>query len=105
MLKLETRSQARVAAEASTSAPLLSIVVPTFGERDNVEELVRRIGVALPHTAWEIVFVDDDNVLAPDYLQQALTFFSAHPAGTLNVRLYFPCTFGHPWGYRSVPYV
>jgi dolichol-phosphate mannosyltransferase len=64
MLKLETRPQThstRVTAEAPAIAPLLSIVVPTFGERDNVEELVRRIGVALPHTTWEIVFVDDDS--------------------------------------------
>ncbi|HWY17006.1 MAG TPA: glycosyltransferase family 2 protein [Rhizomicrobium sp.] len=64
MLKLETKPQAhstRVTADAPATAPLLSIVVPTFGERDNVEELVRRIGVALPHTAWEIVFVDDDS--------------------------------------------
>ena len=45
----------------AAAAPLLSIVVPTFGERENVEELVRRIGLALPRTAWEIVFVDDDS--------------------------------------------
>ncbi len=64
MLKSETKPQthsSRVAAEAPATTPLLSIVVPTFGERDNVEELVRRIGVALPHTTWEIVFVDDDS--------------------------------------------
>ncbi|HEY2445958.1 MAG TPA: glycosyltransferase family 2 protein [Rhizomicrobium sp.] len=44
-----------------TAAPLLSIVVPTFGEKDNVGELVRRIDLALPRTRWEIVFVDDDS--------------------------------------------
>jgi dolichol-phosphate mannosyltransferase len=64
MLKPETILQTgatRVTAEAPATTPLLSIVVPTFGERDNVAELVRRIGLALPNTCWEIVFVDDDS--------------------------------------------
>ena len=41
--------------------PTLSIVVPTFNERDNVAELVRRIGESLFGIEWEIVFVDDDS--------------------------------------------
>jgi dolichol-phosphate mannosyltransferase len=41
----------------------LSIVVPTFNERDNIAELVRRLDQCLTGTASEIVFVDDD---APD---------------------------------------
>lgn len=41
--------------------PLLSVVVPTFNERDNVVELVRRLGVHLRHIAWEVIFVDDDS--------------------------------------------
>jgi len=41
--------------------PELSIIVPTFNERDNVEELVRRIDAALPGVAWEVVVVDDDS--------------------------------------------
>ena len=39
----------------------LTIVVPTFNERDNIEELLRRITVALDGVRWEIVFVDDDS--------------------------------------------
>ena len=39
----------------------LSIVVPTFNERDNVVELVQRLTRALGNTAWEVVFVDDDS--------------------------------------------
>jgi dolichol-phosphate mannosyltransferase len=39
----------------------LSIVVPTFNERDNVLELVTRISGALGDSAWEIIFVDDDS--------------------------------------------
>ena len=39
----------------------LSIVVPTFNERDNVIELVLRVTQALGDSNWEIVFVDDDS--------------------------------------------
>jgi dolichol-phosphate mannosyltransferase len=39
----------------------LSIVVPTFNERDNVVELVARVTRVLGDSAWEIVFVDDDS--------------------------------------------
>jgi dolichol-phosphate mannosyltransferase len=40
---------------------VLSIVVPTFNERENVSVLVDRIAAALPYDEWEIVFVDDDS--------------------------------------------
>jgi dolichol-phosphate mannosyltransferase len=43
------------------SAPELTIVVPTFKERDNVEELIRRVDGVLNGVAWEMVFVDDDS--------------------------------------------
>jgi len=39
----------------------LSIVVPTFNERDNVAELVHRLGLGLDGLAWEVIFVDDDS--------------------------------------------
>ena len=39
----------------------LTIVVPTFNERENVEELVQKIDRALTDIDWEIVFVDDDS--------------------------------------------
>lgn len=43
------------------SVPLVSIVVPTFNERGNVEELVRRVERALAGRAWEVIFVDDNS--------------------------------------------
>jgi len=43
------------------TSPELTIVVPTFKERANVEELIRRVGVAMGDVAWEMVFVDDDS--------------------------------------------
>jgi dolichol-phosphate mannosyltransferase len=48
-------------ARGSAAFPLLSIVVPTFNERDNVRELVARLDRCLAGVAWEIVFVDDDS--------------------------------------------
>ena len=39
----------------------LSVVVPTFNERANVAELLRRLDVALAGISWEVVFVDDDS--------------------------------------------
>jgi dolichol-phosphate mannosyltransferase len=41
--------------------PLLSIVVPTFNERANVQEVVRRLDERLAGLEWEVVFVDDDS--------------------------------------------
>jgi dolichol-phosphate mannosyltransferase len=42
-------------------APQLSVVVPTFNERDNVTTLYRRLETALAGIAWEVVFVDDNS--------------------------------------------
>jgi dolichol-phosphate mannosyltransferase len=43
------------------STPELSVVVPTFKERGNVAELVRRLDLALAGIAWEAIFVDDNS--------------------------------------------
>jgi dolichol-phosphate mannosyltransferase len=42
-------------------APQLSVVVPTFNERDNVTKLLRKLETALAGLAWEVVFVDDNS--------------------------------------------
>jgi len=39
----------------------LSVIVPTFKERGNVAELVRRLDAALKGLAWEVIFVDDNS--------------------------------------------
>src|ERR1700728_268764 len=39
----------------------LTVVVPTFNERDNVEALFVRLAMALHGVAWEVIFVDDDS--------------------------------------------
>ena len=39
----------------------LTVVVPTFNERDNIVPLVERLIKVLAGTDWEVVFVDDDS--------------------------------------------
>ena len=41
--------------------PQLSVIVPTFNERDNVTTLFRRLEAALAGVAFEVVFVDDNS--------------------------------------------
>jgi dolichol-phosphate mannosyltransferase len=43
------------------SAPELSIVVPTFNERENIPRLIDTLRAALPDIAWELIIVDDDS--------------------------------------------
>ena len=45
----------------SAGLPLLSVVVPTFNERDNVTTLYRKLEATLRDVAWEVVFVDDNS--------------------------------------------
>src|ERR1700732_4958292 len=40
--------------------PTLSVVVPTFNERDNVPRLYRKLEAALSGVNWEVIFVDDN---------------------------------------------
>ncbi|HEX9158993.1 MAG TPA: glycosyltransferase family 2 protein [Rhizomicrobium sp.] len=71
----DTRFAGNVAppAAAHATAPLVSVVVPTFDEKDNVEELVRRVEAAFGGTPWEILFVDDDS---PDGTAEAVRALS-----------------------------
>ena len=41
--------------------PELSVVVPTFNERDNVVTLFRKLETALAGRAWEVIYVDDNS--------------------------------------------
>ena len=51
----------REAAPRPASAPILSVIVPTFNESQNVAELMRRLERALDGVAWEAVIVDDNS--------------------------------------------
>ena len=48
-------------AAAPRPAPELSVVVPTFKERDNVPLLVDKLARTLGGIDWEVVFVDDNS--------------------------------------------
>jgi len=39
----------------------LSVIIPTFNERDNVNTLFRRLEAALAGVSWEVIFVDDNS--------------------------------------------
>ena len=52
----------------------LSIVVPTYKERGNVAELVRRLDAALAGIAWEAIYVDDNS---PDGTAEAVKAIAA----------------------------
>jgi dolichol-phosphate mannosyltransferase len=45
----------------ATGLPQLSVIVPTFNERDNVAELYRRLAATLKDIPWEVIFVDDNS--------------------------------------------
>src|SRR6201987_671613 len=47
--------------QARADFPVLSVVVPTFNERDNVPKLYRKLEATLGGVAWEVVFVDDNS--------------------------------------------
>ena len=52
----------------------LAVVIPTFNEIGNVEELISRLGRVLAGVQWEAVFVDDDS---PDGTSARLLALSA----------------------------
>lgn len=65
---------------------MISVVVPTFDERLNIESLVRRAGTALLSTgeAFELIIVDDDS---PDGTADAVrSLQGAHPWLKLCIR-------------------
>jgi dolichol-phosphate mannosyltransferase len=45
----------------AAALPQLSVIVPTFNERDNVTTLFRRLEATLTGVAWEVIFVDDNS--------------------------------------------
>ncbi len=54
---------------------VLSVILPTFKERGNVAELVRRLDAALTGTRWEAIFVDDNS---PDGTASVVKDIAAH---------------------------
>lgn len=61
----------------------LTVVVPTFAERENVAEVVRRLAVTLEGVDWEVVFVDDDS---PDGTSEAVKALARHDGRVRCIR-------------------
>ncbi len=75
-------AMAAIEADAPSFAPQppaacaeLTVVVPTFNERANVERLVAKLDAALKGIVWEAVFVDDNS---PDGTADAVKALSEH---------------------------
>jgi dolichol-phosphate mannosyltransferase len=49
------------AADTVEAGPDFAVIVPTLNERQNVDDLVRRLAAALDGIRWEVIFVDDDS--------------------------------------------
>jgi dolichol-phosphate mannosyltransferase len=61
-MNAQTTTGAEISIERTKSQTAeLTIVVPTFNERDNVFEVVQRLDACLRGYAWEVIFVDDDS--------------------------------------------
>jgi dolichol-phosphate mannosyltransferase len=55
-------AQPRFTSPAAMAEPVvLSVVIPTFNEAQNVREIVRRLDQTLGGIAWEAIFVDDNS--------------------------------------------
>ncbi|MBN9015225.1 MAG: glycosyltransferase family 2 protein [Rhizobiales bacterium] len=50
-----------VNASQGAAARQLSVIVPTFNERDNVAVLLARLAETLEGISWEVIFVDDNS--------------------------------------------
>jgi dolichol-phosphate mannosyltransferase len=72
---LETSFDGSTPAQAALqSGPELSIIVPTFNERENIGELIGRLALCLGNRSWEVVFVDDDS---PDGTAEVVREYAA----------------------------
>ena len=47
--------------DAAWKAPVLSVIVPTFNERDNIAPLVEKLEAALAGITFEVIVVDDNS--------------------------------------------
>jgi dolichol-phosphate mannosyltransferase len=63
--------------------PDLSVVVPTFNERDNVARLYRKLQATLEGIAWEVIFVDDNS---PDGTWEVVRDLAKHDGRVRCVR-------------------
>lgn len=56
--------------DGAVAAPVLTVIVPTRDESDNVGELVRRLAAAVQDVAAEVLFVDDSDDDTPEKIRE-----------------------------------
>ena len=62
--------------------PSVSVVVPTYNERDNIEPLVTRLFAAVDPSRYDLIVVDDDS---PDgTAAEVARFHDSHPVRCLT---------------------
>ncbi|WP_460452467.1 glycosyltransferase [Alsobacter sp. SYSU BS001988] len=71
--RLPNAIPAGTSAPLRTLPPILTVVVPTYNERQNLRELVSRLDAALDGINWEMVFVDDDSPDGTSALAKSLS--------------------------------
>jgi dolichol-phosphate mannosyltransferase len=59
--RIDVRSVPVASHETSVQPAELCVVIPTFNERGNLSELIKRITPALEGIRWEVIVVDDDS--------------------------------------------
>jgi dolichol-phosphate mannosyltransferase len=64
-------------------SPELSIILPTYNERQNVSLIVAKVASALPSIAWEVIFVDDNS---PDGTYEAAKVLAAQDSRVRCIR-------------------
>ena len=80
----DTSTPGTEALSQAAGLPQLSVVVPTFNERDNVTVLYRRLDATLKDISWEVVFVDDNSPDGTWEVVRALAESPEHSHLTVN---------------------
>jgi dolichol-phosphate mannosyltransferase len=77
---------AAIANQRVLNSPRLTLVIPTFNERDNVAALLGQLAAALPADDTEIVFVDDSTDDTPRVIERALSALAVPVPVTVHHR-------------------
>lgn len=72
------RDYAAVLTTDAQTLPLISIIVPTRNEADNIGTLVNQLTIATASIATEIIFVDDSDDNTPAIIDAARTTAATH---------------------------
>jgi dolichol-phosphate mannosyltransferase len=75
-----TRLSTSIPAPSHSQSPVggridLAVVLPTYNERENIAELIGRLGDTLEGLRWELIFVDDDS---PDGTAEVVRTYARH---------------------------